>query len=621
MKFHVTLEKDVCRHVISYETGRTALTAGEGTSVCSADLIVEDDACHVVLGRDSVVSYEVSFVFSSISRNTYAENYLFGSVKERSLEPREIVIGNEVYIGARAMIMEGVQIDDGAIVLPGSVVMEPVPSYAVVAGNPAQIICCRVDDNTIKSPVIDADTQRKLDEFQEECQQFLRMIGCNIRNGYIEKVLSDLSYLAMQIYNPSQYFTDDVMESYLSELLDHLPCPSYTPRNHDRRRIVFYDGFGLDTRGLSLIYLRALSKMDVDVLLITVEQAFGNIPMIEKTLKRCSGRIHYLSNESNPSYIDYYQDICQAITDFCPDVGFLCTTPWDISAILAFMQMSGKMKRYQINLTDHAFWLGRQAFDFCLEFRDFGANVSRIHRNIPMRKILKQPYYPFVDEDISFAGFPFEKEEGDFVIFSGGTCYKTIDRENSYYRIVDFCLHEFPHTKFWYAGTVNIESHANPLIELAKKYRGRGFCSDERSDLLQILQHVDMYLNTCPQIGGLMTQYSVLAGRPPITFRCLPKSAGAESVLLPHTEPLGIEFTDMNKLFSEIKRFIGDPVYRSGKEACMNAMKLVVTEDEFAENLKRIIWEDQSNYDISWFAVDMSTQKALYAYIWAKMVN
>ena len=361
--------------------------------------------------------------------------------------------------------------------------------------------------------------------------------------------------------------------------------------------------------------------MDVDVLLITVEQAFGNIPMIEKTLKRCSGRIHYLSNESNPSYIDYYQDICQAITDFCPDVGFLCTTPWDISAILAFMQMSGKMKRYQINLTDHAFWLGRQAFDFCLEFRDFGANVSRIHRNIPMRKILKQPYYPFVDEDISFAGFPFEKEEGDFVIFSGGTCYKTIDRENSYYRIVDFCLHEFPHTKFWYAGTVNIESHANPLIELAKKYRGRVFCSDERSDLLQILQHVDMYLNTCPQIGGLMTQYSVLAGRPPITFRCLPKSAGAESVLLPHTEPLGIEFTDMNKLFSEIKRFIGDPVYRSGKEACMNAMKLVVTEDEFAENLKRIIWEDQSNYDISWFAVDMSTQKALYAYIWAKMVN
>jgi len=74
---------------------------------------------------------------------------------------------------------------------------------------------------------------------------------------------------------------------------------------------------------------------------------------------------------------------------FFVDVGFLCTTPWDISAILAFMQMSGKMKRYQINLTDHAFWLGRQAFDFCLEFRDFGANVSRIHRNIPMRKILK----------------------------------------------------------------------------------------------------------------------------------------------------------------------------------------------------------------------------------------
>ena len=470
-------------------------------------------------------------------------------------------------------------------------------------------------------PTMDCDTQRKIDEFQNEVQQFRAMIGRNLQNGYIEKVMSDLSYLTMQIYNTSQIFTDDIMEDYLSEILQYFPCISYTTQNHVRPRVVFYDGFGFDTRGLSLIYLRALSKMDVDILFITVEKALGNIPMIEEVLRKCSGEIQYLSNESNESQIENYHDICRVLSGFCPDIGFLCTTPWDVCAILAFMQMKGKTKRYQINLTDHAFWLGTQAFDYCLEFRDFGANVSRIYRNIPSEKLLKQPYYPFVDQKIPFAGFPFEKSEDDFIIFSGGSLYKTIDREKSYYRIVDFCLQNFSHTKFWCAGTVNTERHAKSLIELERKYRGRVFVSGERSDLFQILRHVDMYLNTCPQIGGLMTQYSVLAGRPPFTLCCLPKSACAESVLLPHAEDLRIEFMDMRELLAEIEHYISSPIYRSEREAHMNTQKLIISEREFTENLRKVIQEDQSDYDISWSYVDMSAQKALYAYIWAEMVD
>ena len=78
---------------------------------------------------------------------------------------------------------------------------------------------------------------------------------------------------------------------------------------------------------------------------------------------------------------------------------------------------------------DHAFWLGRNAFDYCLEFRDFGANLSRQYRHIPIQKLLKQPYYPLADPTIPYGGLPFERADGDFVIFSGGTLYKTLDRE------------------------------------------------------------------------------------------------------------------------------------------------------------------------------------------------
>lgn len=51
-----------------------------------------------------------------------------------------IVIGNDVFIGARAMILRGVTIGDGAVVGAGAVVTHDVPAGARVAGNPARII-------------------------------------------------------------------------------------------------------------------------------------------------------------------------------------------------------------------------------------------------------------------------------------------------------------------------------------------------------------------------------------------------------------------------------------------------------------------------------------------------
>src|SRR4051794_33699511 len=51
-----------------------------------------------------------------------------------------IRIGNDVWIGARATVLKGVEIGDGAIVAAGAVVTGPVPARALVAGNPARVI-------------------------------------------------------------------------------------------------------------------------------------------------------------------------------------------------------------------------------------------------------------------------------------------------------------------------------------------------------------------------------------------------------------------------------------------------------------------------------------------------
>jgi acetyltransferase-like isoleucine patch superfamily enzyme len=60
-----------------------------------------------------------------------------------------VEIGNDVWIGTRALILSGVRIGDGAIVGAGSVVTKNVPPYAIVGGVPAAIIRKRFSDEVI----------------------------------------------------------------------------------------------------------------------------------------------------------------------------------------------------------------------------------------------------------------------------------------------------------------------------------------------------------------------------------------------------------------------------------------------------------------------------------------
>jgi serine acetyltransferase len=62
----------------------------------------------------------------------------------------DIIIENDVWIGAKATIMSGVRIGNGAIVAAGSVVSKDVPPYAIVAGNPAKVVKYRFSDEQIK---------------------------------------------------------------------------------------------------------------------------------------------------------------------------------------------------------------------------------------------------------------------------------------------------------------------------------------------------------------------------------------------------------------------------------------------------------------------------------------
>ena len=61
-----------------------------------------------------------------------------GCEDQKGIAP--VIIGNDVFIGARSIVLKGVTIGDRAVIGAGSVISKDVPADCIVAGNPARLI-------------------------------------------------------------------------------------------------------------------------------------------------------------------------------------------------------------------------------------------------------------------------------------------------------------------------------------------------------------------------------------------------------------------------------------------------------------------------------------------------
>jgi acetyltransferase-like isoleucine patch superfamily enzyme len=96
--------------------------------------IFSEEAYLITIGEDCLISSEVTLLTHDGSVDVMRGEF----PKADRIKP--IVIGNNVFIGHRAIVMPGVTIGSNVVIGAGSIVNKDVPSGTVYAGVPAKFI-------------------------------------------------------------------------------------------------------------------------------------------------------------------------------------------------------------------------------------------------------------------------------------------------------------------------------------------------------------------------------------------------------------------------------------------------------------------------------------------------
>jgi acetyltransferase-like isoleucine patch superfamily enzyme len=118
---------------------------GEGISIGDRTAIGLRDFLHggggITIGDDCLLGPDVAV----LSENHVADSRQV-PIRAQGERRAPVVIGNDVWIGAKAVVLAGVAIGDGAIVAAGAVVTKDVAPYTIVGGVPAREIGKRGDE-------------------------------------------------------------------------------------------------------------------------------------------------------------------------------------------------------------------------------------------------------------------------------------------------------------------------------------------------------------------------------------------------------------------------------------------------------------------------------------------
>lgn len=422
------------------------------------------------------------------------------------------------------------------------------------------------------------------------------------KNRYEDSIVV-IRTAAFLMYNFNIIYTDEKLENLIHKIANvfiaELPAENYD------KTVLFYDWWALETRGLTAIYVKALLENGCRVIVLTREKNRNDIAWLDRLLGSI-GVVEFLNTDI--SYKKQFDVLADIYKKHLPCAAFFHSMPDDVVGCAFFNKIP--CKRYLVNLTDHAFWLGATCVDYSVEFRDYGYTISKNYRHIPEEMLLILPYYP-VHKNIKANDMNDLFESHQNIVFSGGSLYK-IAGSPVFFEIVSYILNTYDDSIFIFIGNGDSQS-IKSFIE-KKGYQGRFLYFNERPDFEDFMRHSKFYLCTYPIMGALMNQLAVVNKKIPLCYNPnmddMAHDGDNESLFIDTGHNPVMSYKNLDELKKEIGKLLTDADYLAQKEKQLDGM--VISEKYFTEGIKSILENNSTKYKGKDRKVDIDEFSQIY---------
>jgi maltose O-acetyltransferase len=113
---------------------------GNNSFINTGTLILAGGAGTITIGNDVLIGPYVILVSAS-----HRYDLLDRPIRQQEHVLKPIIIEDDVWIGAHAVITSGVTVGKGSVIGAGAVVTKDIPAYSVAAGVPARVIKSRLE--------------------------------------------------------------------------------------------------------------------------------------------------------------------------------------------------------------------------------------------------------------------------------------------------------------------------------------------------------------------------------------------------------------------------------------------------------------------------------------------
>ena len=380
-------------------------------------------------------------------------------------------------------------------------------------------------------------------------------------------------------YRYNFQFSDRELDMMIVQLSQKVgPKRVFTPV---RGRLAFVCSRMSDNGELTRQYVQAIIDNKIPTLMLVIDTRPEDYTVLLQMIKACNN-IKLQMIVPQISYLNTAKFIANEIVKFQPEWILQHFIPWEVKCLMGIALISNT-PRYNINFNDHAFWLGASLLDFNIEFRSYGATISKEKRGLAARQLLHLRYYSVIDENIHYEGLPFDST-GKIVLFSGGNYYKMVDSGNTYFRVLDRILKENTNA----LAVIASNSRALKYNISRMSNRHRIYILPYRKDIWQLMRHIDIYYGTFPLSGGLMSMYAALASKPGLFYAPIPYRLDEVDGLLNDNTTLPYSFDNIDKLCKYACKLCSDKEYRmkEGNKIHSTAQTRKRFSSQFAELIK-----------------------------------